>query len=540
MSSHLISIWRRSPNKLRQEDIWLEYFCIFGLLLAALLLFLFGLGDRPLIDWDEGILAQIAKEIYQGGNNWQQLMFPTLWGESYLELPPLVPNLIAIAYYFGGINEWTTRLPGALLAVISVLLLYKIGREIFVARIPALYSALIYLTLLPVVRQGRLAMSDGPLLCFEILTILAILRSRRDLRWALVGGLGLAAMGLTKGIVMLPLAIAALLFLLWDTPRLLNSLYLWSGIALGVLPLIGWYGLQWYVRRDIWQSAEVIDLILSPIRTGKQATLQPIWYYPFLLFKYSLPWSAIAIDGIQLAWRNRNWSWARTLLVWSGVYLGFISVTIEKQFWLILPLYPILALICGAMLDRIRNLPSRLDYPRIWTLTFSLMALFAAACGLYFAFYYYLDFWLPLIFTALTLTLGATAIAIARRESQFIFLLFWGLYLSLLLTVGSSHWLWELRSIYSVKPVASLIRDIVPPQATVYTSFDRARPSLDFYSEHRVIPQETDKLKQLWQQKISVYLLIDRSTIERLDLPPTAIIEDPDTESLNWFLAVKK
>jgi 4-amino-4-deoxy-L-arabinose transferase-like glycosyltransferase len=539
MPSHLTSIWKRSPNKLRQEDIWLEYVCILGLGLAALFLFLFDLGNLPLLDWDEGIVAQLAKEIYQAGINWQQSLFPTLWGEFYLKGHPLLPNLIAIAYSWGGINEWTTRLPGALLGAASVVLLYKVGREIFVARIPALYSALIYLTLFPVVRQGRLAMSDGPLLCFEILTILAILRARRDLRWALVAGIGLAAMGLTKGIVMLPIGLAAVLFLMWDTPRLLSSVYLWLGIALGTLPLMAWYGIQWYTQRDIWQLPEVIDLVFSPI-WAEGGTPQPIWYYPFLLFKYGLPWSLVAIGGIQLAWRNRHWSWAKTLLVWSGVYFVFISLTFDKQLWFILPLYPIVALIGGAMLDRIRNLPSRLDYPRTWMLGFGVMAAFSAGCGLYFGIYHYRDFWLPLIFASLTITLGATTIALARRESQFVFILFWGLYLSILLTVGSSHWLWELHDSYPVKSVASLIKDSVPDKATIYTSFASSRPSLDFYSGHRVIPQDLSKSKQLWQQKIPVYLLVDRNAIEKMSLPPTAIIRDPDTASLGWFLAVKK
>jgi 4-amino-4-deoxy-L-arabinose transferase-like glycosyltransferase len=539
MPSHLTSIWKRSPNKLRQEDIWLEYVCIFGLALAALLLFLFDLGDLPLLDWDEGIVAQLAKEVYLAGINWQQSLFPTLWGEFYVEGHPLLPNLIAIAYSLGGINEWTTRLPGALLGAASVVLLYKVGREIFVARIPALYSASIYLTLFPVVRQGRLAMSDGPLLCFEIFTILAILRARRDLRWALVAGIGLAGIGLTKGIVMLPIGLAAVLFLMWDTPRLLSSVYLWSGIALGTLPLIAWYGMHWYTRRDVWQLSEVIDLVFSPI-WAEDGTPQPIWYYPFLLFKYGLPWSLVMIGGVQLTWRNRHWSWAKSLLVWSGVYLAFISLTLDKQLWFILPLYPILALIGGAMLDRIRNLPSRLDYPRTWMLGFGIMAAFTAGCGLYFGVYNYLDFWLPVIFASLTLTLGATAIALARRESQFVFILFWGLYLSLLMTVGSSHWLWELHDSYPVKSVASLIKDSVPDKANIYTSFASNRPSLNFYSGHRVIPQDLPQLRQLWQQKTPVYLLIDQNAIKEIDLLPTAIIPDPDTASLGWFLAVKK
>jgi 4-amino-4-deoxy-L-arabinose transferase-like glycosyltransferase len=155
MPSHPASIWKRSPNKLRQSEIWLDYLCFIGLFCAALLLFLINLGSSPLIDGNEAILARVAKEIYQHATGIAGWFFPTLLDEPYLDRPPLIHGMIAGFYAIAGINEFTTRLPGALLAAISVLLLYQIGREIFIVRLPALFSALIYLTCLPVVRMGR-------------------------------------------------------------------------------------------------------------------------------------------------------------------------------------------------------------------------------------------------------------------------------------------------------------------------------------------------------------------------------------------------
>lgn len=170
MSIHHVSMWRRSSNRLRQSEIWLEFLCLTGLLLAAAALFLVNLSSLPLLDSHEATLAQVAKEIYRSSDlsTW---IFPTLWHEPYLGQPPLVHNLVAIAYGISGVGEMTTRFPGALLGALSVLLLYQIGREIFVARLPALFSALVYLTCVPVVRYSRLATLDGPLLCFELLTI---------------------------------------------------------------------------------------------------------------------------------------------------------------------------------------------------------------------------------------------------------------------------------------------------------------------------------------------------------------------------------
>ena len=463
MSSHPTSIWKRSPNKLRQSEIWLDYICVISLFGAALLLFLVNLGSSPLIDGDEAIVAQIAKEIYQHTTGFAGWLFPTLLDKPYLDRPPLIQGLIAGLYAISEVNEFTTRLPGALLGAISVLLIYKIGREIFVVRLPALFSALIYLTCLPVVRLGRLAMLDGPLLCFETLTILAILRSRRDLRWALVAGIGLGAMGFTHGFLCLQVMAIALLFWAWDTPRLLGSVYLWIGISLGIAPLVVWYAAQWYHYSELQSLGDIISLSIAPVSSRTSLPKLSSWgNYLLFIFQYSVPWLIVFLGGLKLAWDNVNWGWGKLIIVWSGVYLATILIVVTQQSWYFLPLYPVLALAGGAKLDQIYNLPSYTPYPRHWSIIFGLMAVLMAFIGMYFGFTNYINFSLPLIFGSLTLTFGATSVFIARRERQFIALLFWGLYVSCFFFVSSSSWVWELNSLEPVKPVANLINTHLP------------------------------------------------------------------------------
>lgn len=539
MSSHPTFLWKHPGNKLRRSEIWREYFCLISLFCAALVLFSLNLGNLPLIDWNEGIVAEVAKEIFQAEDGSWKWIFPTLWGKPYLENPPLIHNLIAIAYSLGGINELTTRLPGALLASISVVLVYNIGREIFVARIPALFSALIYLTCLPVVRFGRLAMLAGPYGCFIILTIWAVLRARRDLRWALVVGLGLALIGLTKGLFVLPVMAIALLFLLWDTPRLISSIYLWAGISLGILPLLTWYVAQWLHYHNIFSVAEISDFLTANLSWSELETQQSLGYYWSLLLQYAIPWAIIAISGIKLANQNLHWSWAKLVLVWSGIYLALVLILFSQQPWYILPIYPALALAGGIKLDFMRNSPSYFTYPRSWSLGFGLMTTIVMAIGLYFILSYDFDLFVCLIMAAAVLTLGTTAFLLHKQEKQFMSLLFWGLYVSLFFLVSSPHWLWELNAAYPVKPVAALIKNNVAAEEIVYTSFASKRPALNFYSDRQVIPQDFAELKNYWQRHNVAYLLIDLDTLNRLDLPERAIIQEPNTKSLNWFLAVK-
>jgi 4-amino-4-deoxy-L-arabinose transferase-like glycosyltransferase len=540
MPSHPTSIWRRSPNKLRQNEIWLECFYFTSLFLAALVLFLINLGNLDLLDLDEGIVAQVAKEIYQGTGSSLSWIFPTLWGEPYLAQPPLVHNLIAIAYKLGGVSEFTTRLPGALLGSISVLLVYNIGREIFVARLPALFSALVYLTCLPVLRLSRLAMLDGPLLCFQLLAIWAILRCRRDLRWAVAGGIALGLMGLTQGLLGIQIFIILLAFLYWDTPRLLSSTYFWVGLVLGVAPGVAWYVSQWFHYHEVKTTGDFLNLFLGHIAVNTSGSKLAVEYYFLQSLQYVLPWLMIILAGLRLLYKNLHWGWGKLLSIWLGGYFVLSFLLVNQDHWSVLPIYPALALAVGKQLDLIRNLPSYIDYPRIWSYSFVLMAVVAAFAGLYWGIRDYVDFYLPFICGSLTITFAATAIALAQHEKQFIPLLFWGLLISMFLLVVSPHWIWELKTTEPVKPIAELIKQHTPSDAVIYTSMSQERASLNFYSDRQIIPQSLTQLQKNWQQNSPVYLLLDPETLKELNLPKKALIKPTEFKTLNWLLATKQ
>lgn len=529
--------WGRSRSKLRQEERWLESVCVVGLLLAALMLLCTNLGGLPLRDWDEGTVAQVAKEIYQAPIDSLTWLFPTLWGEPYFNKPPLLHDLIAVSYSLLGVSAQTARLPGALLSAFSVPLLYSLGREIFAARTPAILSALIYLTFLPVVRHGRLAMLDGAVLCFSLLTILCVLRSRRDLRWGLGAGFAFSLLCLTKGMLGLLIGAIAILFIAWDTPRLITSVYLWGGLLLGSTPAIAWYVAQWLHYREAFLGQGLLEQSLQRIYTAVDGNSGPPWYYAWEVLKYSWPWLLFCLGGLKLAWKCRNWGWAKLILVWSSVYFLAVSAMETKLPWYILPIYPALALAGGVRLADICNLPSTHAYSRLWSFVLWLLALGATGGSLYFA-WSERDLFLVIILSALALTLWIATVLLSQRDLQFIPVLIWGTYISLLLLVCSPHWVWELNEAYPVEPVAAIIKRGVPEGQVVYTSFAYERSSLNFYSERRVIPAIETKLSlsQYWQELSSPYLLLDNNTFEQLNLKSVQLV---GTAQPNWVLVTK-
>ncbi|MBD1837270.1 glycosyltransferase family 39 protein [Coleofasciculus sp. FACHB-64] len=528
--------WGRSKKKIRGADRWVERLWVLGLFLAAILLFGINLGVLPLRDWDEGTVAQVAREIWQAKFDSLRWLYPTLGGTEYFNKPPLMHLLIAGAYAIGGVNEWTTRLPGALLSAACVPLLYGIGRELFRRRLPALFSALIYLTLLPVVRHGRLAMLDGAVLCFFLFMMWCVLRSRRNLRYALGAGIGFGLICLTKGMMGLLLLNIALVFLAWDTPRLLTSLYFWIGLLLGSVPVAAWYGAQFLHYGQAFVNTGIFSQSLQRIWAPVENHAGPPWYYLLEILKYGWPWLFLLPQGLRLAWENRNMSWAKLVLVWMSVYLVAISVMGTKLPWYVLPIYPAVALLGGAQLAEIWNAPSKKSYPRSWVPLLTVMGLAALSGSFYFAAFGPQPNWnLQLVFASAALTLLITAVLIYQKDLQFIPLLFWGTYVTLLLLMTSPHWNWELAEAYPVKPVAAMIKRKTPINKPIYTSYDHGRPSLNFYSDRQVIPATDAELQQRWKGDAQPYFLLDQPTFKQLNLKPVKAINQAE----GWLLITK-
>ncbi|MGH1396371.1 MAG: ArnT family glycosyltransferase [Trichormus sp.] len=527
-------IWGHLEKQHRTAEKWIDWLWLVVLLMAAVLLFSVNLGDLPLRDWNEGTVAQVAKEIWRAPAEEMRWLYPTLSGEAYHNKPPLLHILIAVAYSLGGVSEWTTRLPGAMITALSVPLLYCLSREIFRHRWAAIYSALVYLTMLPVVRHGRLAMLDGVVVSFLLVMMLCILRSRRDLRYCLGIGLSFGLICLTQGLTGILFGAVAIAFLFWDTPRLLNSRYLWIAMGLGMLPVAGWYTAQilHYGKEFIpygWLNQSLNPSQLTP------ETSQPPWFYLVELVKWTWPWLIFLPQTANLVWENRNLSWARLILVWCGVYLLLISLIGAKYSWYILPIYPCLALAFGNQLAEIENLPLFSNYPRTWVAGLSMLAVFASFSSIYFSWGTHPKTDLQLIFAAVALTMTLAAILAERGDGQFLRVLFWGTYISLLLLMKSHYWVWELWEAYPVKPVAEMINRVNPRVTDIYTSFPQHRPSLNFYSDRTIIPVSNYQLQHHWHYHQQPYLLLNTSTIKSLRLDSVKTLGEAE----GWKLITK-
>jgi 4-amino-4-deoxy-L-arabinose transferase-like glycosyltransferase len=484
---------------------------LIGLSIAAIFLWLFALGSLPLRDWDEGYYGVVARDMFRTGN-W---LYPTYLEEPFLLKPPLMMWLITISYHWGGINEFTTRFPGAFLTASGVPLLYLLGREVFSNRLPALFSALVYLTLLPVVRHGRLAMLDGAINTFLILSFWCLLKSRQERRWAIGVGIGLGAIALTKGVLVVVLGAIAVIFILVNKQaKLLLNPYFWWGLLLGFLPVFAWYIAQIQHYGNLFIEVHFQSQSFDRLSTSLDGHQREFWYYFIELIKYTVPWLLFLPGGLSLAWKQRDRSWGSLVLIASIIYMGTISIMGTKLPWYIMPIYPFFALAVGVYLEKLWQNDKK--YSKFFFGFFIFLAIAALGGCIYFI----LSEPQPVLIVmaiVLMMTMVLTAWNVYKNNRNFIPILFGGFYITLLLFVTSQSWVWELNETFPIKSVANLIQTHVPPKTEIYTSFAYERPSLDFYSDRRVIAKDLTSLQQLESKK--TYLLLDKAALETLQLP---------------------
>ncbi|MEC4806317.1 MAG: glycosyltransferase family 39 protein [Jaaginema sp. PMC 1079.18] len=509
-----------------------ELYWIIGLFGAAIALWTVALGNVPLRDWDEGSHAIVARELYRQGN-W---IYLTFFGQPYFMKPPLGYWLVAGSYHlFEEVNEWTTRFPVAMVTACGVPLLYFVAREVFQHRRPALFAAGTYLTLLPVVRHGRLLMLDGIVNTFLIVLLLCLLRSRKAPFWAVGVGMSAAAIALTKGVLVLALGTVVLFFVLCDRRwYVFRNPYTWLGLFLGLTVVLGWYYAQWSKYGDIFIQTHLGTQNFDRLHTAVEGNDGPPWYYVLELLKYGFPWLLFLPYGLLLAMRSAYHSWGKASESWGNLVLsGFlvffttISLMGTKLPWYVMPLYPFLALAVGAALYQITQ---NQRFFSVFYVTFLLLFTVAGVGGIGYFLMVDTQPLLVIMSGVIVLTFSIAAWQYYRCDRHFIRSLFIGLYLALLLLMLSPLWNWELNEQFPVVAVGQLIRKHTPPGQIIYTSFAYNRPSLDFYSDRQVYPADVNTLQQ--RRATQHYLLLDSETLTQLQIPPSEIIDTVTNFSL--------
>jgi len=394
---------------------------------AIAVLWLWQLGQIPLTPGE----ALPVDQAQQWLERLSSLGFNSFNDLEGLGKSPLTVALIALGQSLWGDSMASARLPITLMNILSLPLLYGLGKTLYGKSIPALLAVVVYGTALGVMYWARLATRNGLLLPLTLLLLTSLLFCRRDLRGSLALGLSLTAVGLTDLGTAVILAASGLIFLRWDTPRLLRTPVFWIGLGLGLLPAIAWWGnYDWHQG---WLNG--FFALIDGRRTSG-------WIWIF----FSFPGLIFAATGFQQAKYAQHWSWARFLLCQGGVYSLFVILAPWSSGPLIMPLFAPLSLAAAVSLAEAYH-PSQWVYPAWWRQVFLISAglLFLAAIAVYWQGERpwpdsLEQVWLLLLLALLAMTLMMTAILLNQQKPEFITVLFWGLFVCLIVALSTPLW----------------------------------------------------------------------------------------------------
>ncbi|MCC6418380.1 MAG: glycosyltransferase family 39 protein [Gemmataceae bacterium] len=351
------------------------------LLTVGTALFLVNLGGATLWDVDEGRNSTAAYEMLESGNH----VIPTFNGALRSHKPALLYWLQMAAYAVLGVNEFAARLPSALAALVSLLVVYELGRRLFGAPTGLLAGVVLGSTVM-FPAAGRFANPDALLCLFVLLTLACAWRAfdpgaaRMSAGWAALAGAAAGLAVLAKGpsglllpeaVLVVFLAWSGRLRMLWDRRVLLGFLT----FGLVALPWYVWVGVdtKWQFLREFLLTHN-LERALTPMENHGG----PPYYYVLVLLVGFAPWSVFLGLAVWFgAWSalTRPWGWAaatweraadredgvkladayRFLGSWCGVYLVAFSLATTKLPNYVLPICPAVALLTARFLDRWRR-----------------------------------------------------------------------------------------------------------------------------------------------------------------------------------------
>ena len=269
-------------------------------------LFFAGLQVIGLLGADEPRYAQIAREML-ARHDW---VTPTLWGQPWLEKPPLLYWGEMLAYKAaGGVSGWAARLPSAVLCTLMVFFIYVWARRF--RRGMQLDAALITAASVIIIGFGRGASTDMPLAATFTIAMLSWYGwyESQNRAWLLAfyafAGLGTLAKG-PVAVFLAGLIIVAFAALRRDWRLVLRTLWL-PGIALYLAVVLPWFIAVQRANPEFFRVF-ILEHNLARYTSDLYRHKQPFWYYLPVALIGLLPWTVFVITALVDAIRDWRFS----------------------------------------------------------------------------------------------------------------------------------------------------------------------------------------------------------------------------------------
>jgi len=337
---------------------------LYGLVLLMIFAGLFFISvDKPVvIDYDEGVYAEVSREMYVSGN----MVIPTLNGTGFFEKPPMLYWAQMLGYRLFGINAMGARFVNTAAALATILIFYFGAARPLGSRV-AFTSSLILGSSIIFIYLARVAMTDMLLTLFLVSCLVfswqgverwLIDRSGAALFW--LGCFCAALAMLSKGAIgaLLPVLTAICYLVSIGRPAVIFNLrWFIPGTAILVLAGFSWYVMLGIVHPDGFSFMKELFVKhhLGRFSRAMEGHSGPPFYYLIVLFVGFMPWFGYlpsALLGMPLKTAdNPGARFIRLFAVFSIIVFIFFSIAATKLPNYILPALPGFALLIGRLFD---------------------------------------------------------------------------------------------------------------------------------------------------------------------------------------------
>ena len=346
------------------------------LLLYSLILFLIFLWNVPLLDPDEPVYGETAKEMIAAGD-W---LSPRIYGDFWYDKPPLFYWLEAVSFSLLGVSTFSARLPSALIAAGTVLYVYGTAERLFSRRI-AFTGAFILASSLEFIVIARAAVTDMTLTAALTAALFSFLEKRYAAAYIACGFALLAKGPIGFGF---PAFIVGLWLLAQKrfTWKPIMALRWYWGIPLACL-----VGLPWYAYMVSVHGQPFVDTFLGyhnlvrftqPEHAGKDHW----WLYFVVLTAGFFPWTGALAGALTRVRRFAADPKTLYLMVWAGFIFLFFSASSTQLFSYILPIFPPLAVLSALYLDDLAQEGAGRLFPQLHIFFLGITAAAVAAAPL--------------------------------------------------------------------------------------------------------------------------------------------------------------
>lgn len=272
----------------------------------AALLFIPFLGNVHLFDWDEINFAESAREMLATGNYFSvQINYQRFW-----EKPPLFFWMQVLSMRLFGVNEFAARFPNAVCGIVTLVVLFRIGKQV-VGLLFANIWVLVYAGTLFTFTYFKSGIIDPwfNLFIFSSLWFAYQLQlNPKHTTWqnALLSGFFIGLAVLTKGPVAGVLWVLCLLFvrIVFRKESFIPLKWLLLALATAIMVSMVWFGVD-LLQNGPWFLIEFVNYQIRLLTTSEAGHGEPFFYHWWVLLLGCFPASIFFIKGLTVKISNR-------------------------------------------------------------------------------------------------------------------------------------------------------------------------------------------------------------------------------------------